>query len=843
MTDISSLYLLPPVFSLVCGIYLSVLAMARGAAKKEKILFVLVCLWYSLLAPLFISHHIIKDQALILFFERTIHFFYVYLPVIQIVFFHHILDIHHKALVWGMVALSFILSLTTQSSYYIVGLNSYNWGAIAKGGPAFKVFGLYGVAVFGYCVHCFVQRLRVEKDARLRLKFKYMIFSFGLMGLMTLMNLPAVNGVDFYPPGNFSFLPLLILAYGIFKHRLLEIRTLLHISLIRVFLSVLIVVPNYYLLRWGKRSLSGLDDVSLFLVITGWFCINFIYIRWIHQIIEYRFDKARRNLQRAETQLTKVLLELRSIEEVAAEVEKVFQQTLPYAWSRLYIYDESSNQLRAMSGEVHVVSGQLASRFICLNSILEKGMLYLSSRFADLQPELLQLLSDIEAGYVVPLSNKDAFVGVLALPEKRNHQPLNPYEAAFIENLSKTLVVAASNAVIFQSISTLKDRLQARTDALAQEVDVRAKAERNLKAVQNELQETNIELEKALLDANEMHAKIQISNQTLLQQIEDRKRIEAALRQSEETYRLIADNSTDVIWTIDLDDRFTYLSPSIFQLLGYTPQEMLALKISDVLTAYSYQKAKKLIMDDFNRVAGSPKKTRKDRYLEIEQVRKDGTTVWTEVHTRFIDDAQGNIAGVLGVTRDITTRRRSEQNLLYMAHHDGLTGLYNRKAFMELFENEVKYAHRYQSGLSLLFFDLDKFKQVNDTYGHDVGDYLIKTVAERLRVSVRETDLIARLGGDEFTILLRSPDQVDPEIVARRIISTLANPFAFRNVTIDFVSASIGIATYPQDGTTTSELLKSSDTAMYAAKKSGSDWLHFNPQMINSSENQPLMES
>lgn len=837
MTDILSIYLLPPVFSLVCGIFLSVLALAKGAAQREKILFVLVCLWYSLLTPLFISHHIISDQALILSFERTIHFFYVYLPFIQVLFFHYILDLHRKALVWVMFAVSFILSLTTQSTFYISGLNSYGWGYIVKGGPAFQIFGLYGIATLIYCVHCVVKRLRVENDARLRLKFKYLFYSFGLMAVMTFMNLPAVYGVDLYPPSNFSFLPLIILAYGILKHRLLEIRSLLHMSLTRVLLSVLTFVPNYYLFLWGKIVLSGFNDVVLFFVITFWFYLNFLYIRWVYQIIEHRFDKARLNLQHAETQLTKALLELRSTQEVAAKVEKVFRQTFPYAWSRLYIYDESSSRLRAPSGEVHVVSDQLVRRFIKFNDILEKDASHIATHFADLQSQLLQLLNEIQAVYVVPLVNQDTIAGILALPEKYNHQSLSPYEAIFIKNVSKTLVVAVSNAVTFQSISTLKDRLQARTDALAQEVEVRAQAERDLKSLQGELQETNIELEKALLNANEMHAKIQISNHSLMHQIEDRKRIEAALRQSEETYRMITENSTDVIWTVDLKDQFTYLSPSVFQLLGYTPQEMLALKVSAILTAHSYQKAKNTFVDAFNHHIGTPKKNRKDRFLELELVRKDGTTVWTEVNTRFLDDETGYITGILGVTRDISARRKSEQDLLYMAHHDGLTGLYNRKAFIELFENEVKYAQRYQSGLSLLFFDLDKFKPVNDTYGHEVGDHLLKAVAQRLRVSVRETDLIARLGGDEFTVLLRNPDQVAPDIVAKRITETLANPFAFRDISIDFVSASIGIATFPADGKTTGDLLKNADVAMYAAKKGGLDWLHFNTQMIDSDDN------
>ena len=175
MSSSFSIYLLPPVLSLIFSVYLAFLVMARGKMKAEKILFALVCIWNSLLNPLFISHHFISNQETILSLERSVHFFYVYLPVIQILFYHHILNIHRNWVIWSMLVTSFAISLTTQSPLYISGLNSFSWGYIARGGPTFQLFGLYGAIAFIYCIYCFLVRLRVESNIYLQLKFKYLL--------------------------------------------------------------------------------------------------------------------------------------------------------------------------------------------------------------------------------------------------------------------------------------------------------------------------------------------------------------------------------------------------------------------------------------------------------------------------------------------------------------------------------------------------------------------------------------------------------------------------------------------------------------------------------------------
>ncbi len=166
------------------------------------------------------------------------------------------------------------------------------------------------------------------------------------------------------------------------------------------------------------------------------------------------------------------------------------------------------------------------------------------------------------------------------------------------------------------------------------------------------------------------------------------------------------------------------------------------------------------------------------------------------------------------------------------ARHDFLTGLPNRRAFHEQLEQEIKRAHRANQSISILFIDLDLFKEINDTLGHDIGDMLLQQAARRISGYVRESDSVARLGGDEFTVILHGPNDLHGvERIAQGILKTLAEPFVLRTETA-YVSASIGVALYPQDGTTSEDLIMHADQAMYAAKKEGRNrWTYFAPSM------------
>ncbi|BAL22562.1 diguanylate cyclase domain-containing protein [Azoarcus sp. KH32C] len=210
--------------------------------------------------------------------------------------------------------------------------------------------------------------------------------------------------------------------------------------------------------------------------------------------------------------------------------------------------------------------------------------------------------------------------------------------------------------------------------------------------------------------------------------------------------------------------------------------------------------------------------TRAPLRLEGEHRAKDGRIYPVETTLTLIAGADSLF---LSIFRDITARKEAERQMWRQAHLDGLTGVANRALFHNRLEQAVAHAQRHCEGLALLFVDLDRFKQVNDTLGHAAGDALLQSVAKRLQQSVRAEDTVARLGGDEFCLILPSlPHRGDAKIVAQKILDALDAPHVLGDRALS-IAASIGIARFPEDGESADELLRSADEAMYRAKEHG----------------------
>ncbi len=212
---------------------------------------------------------------------------------------------------------------------------------------------------------------------------------------------------------------------------------------------------------------------------------------------------------------------------------------------------------------------------------------------------------------------------------------------------------------------------------------------------------------------------------------------------------------------------------------------------------------------------------------EMKKHRRDGGYYWEHVRGSPIRDGGGKITHYLEVGEDITERKRSEATIRQMAYYDALTKLPNRTLFNDRLAHSLPRARREKRVLAVLFLDLDKFKEVNDTHGHGHGDQLLIEVAQRLKDSVREGDTVSRMGGDEFMILLPSLEQASHAgAVATKILAAFQSPFDIRGHTTR-VTTSIGVATYPVDGDGAEELVKNADAAMYRAKEQGRDNFQF----------------
>lgn len=298
----------------------------------------------------------------------------------------------------------------------------------------------------------------------------------------------------------------------------------------------------------------------------------------------------------------------------------------------------------------------------------------------------------------------------------------------------------------------------------------------------------------------------------ILRDITERKRSEEALRESEERHRTLTENTYDLISEIDSNERYLYLSPNYRDVLGYQSGELIGREVVDLI----YPEDCPAIKAAFRRVF---------EHRAIEQViyrfiHRNGELRWFESTGKTYQTVTGE-SRVVFVSRDITERQRYEETIRHQAFHDALTGLPNRMLFKDRLTLEIAHAKRNKQMLAVLFLDLDRFKLVNDTLGHGLGDQLLKIIAMRLVGYVREDDTVARLGGDEFTVLLPEILQAENAVkVARKILQAVREP-----VHIDvhelYISTSIGIALYPSDGEDAESLLKNADTAMYRAKENG----------------------
>ena len=212
--------------------------------------------------------------------------------------------------------------------------------------------------------------------------------------------------------------------------------------------------------------------------------------------------------------------------------------------------------------------------------------------------------------------------------------------------------------------------------------------------------------------------------------------------------------------------------------------------------------------------------------LEFEVIGLKGTRRWLETHAAPMRDAQGAVVSLLGITRDITGRKDSESRIQYLANFDALTGLPNRNLLADHVQYAIGLMRHSNENLCVMFVDLDRFKDINDTLGHSLGDAFLIETGKRLQSVLRETDTVSRLGGDEFVLVLSDSGARAAAHVAEKLLGVISTPYRIGQYDL-VVTASIGIAIYPHDGEDLEALSRSADTAMYRAKQEGRNGYRF----------------
>ncbi len=305
--------------------------------------------------------------------------------------------------------------------------------------------------------------------------------------------------------------------------------------------------------------------------------------------------------------------------------------------------------------------------------------------------------------------------------------------------------------------------------------------------------------------------------------ITERKATEAALRESEQRFRQVEEQAPIGLALVAPDGRWLRVNPALCALVGYDAEELLARTFQDI----THPDDLNLGLDYARRVLAGEIATYQ---LEKRYIRKNGTHVWALLSVSLVRHADGYPLYFIAQVQDLTDRKRAEEALRHQALHDSLTGLPNRVRLGDLLTDNLRTAHATAQSLSLMLVDLDRFKEVNDTLGHQVGDILLRQVAGRLQQALGATETLARLGGDEFAIVLPAADAAAALVVARLILQSLVTPFEVGLHLLD-LGASVGVAVYPEHGTEAEMLLQHADVAMYIAKRAQSGVAVYEPAL------------
>ncbi|MGR8933856.1 MAG: EAL domain-containing protein [Gammaproteobacteria bacterium] len=308
-----------------------------------------------------------------------------------------------------------------------------------------------------------------------------------------------------------------------------------------------------------------------------------------------------------------------------------------------------------------------------------------------------------------------------------------------------------------------------------------------------------------------------------------RKNTEQALKESEERFRHINEATGSYIWEIDPQGYYTYVSDKSESVKGYAAEALLGRRLYDFLAEDDALKIREAIssaMADKNKF-----------HLIVRNITPSGAIFWEEMHCIVLMNESGGVEKVRGAGMSANERVKADAEIQHLAYYDPLTDLPNRRMIVDNLKQAVASARRRNTYGALLFFDIDNFKNLNDSLGHDAGDELLKAIARRLNDHIREEDVAARLGGDEFLVLLKhlgnswEDAASHARLITEKIQAALRVPYRIRNIEY-YSSNSIGITLFPQPDADVETLIKQADTALYRAKDAGRDQLRFfHPEM------------
>ncbi len=490
-----SIYIIPPLLSIALGWTLAAVSVVKGRFRTENILFSLICLWWTLMPLVFLSHHIFKGNIpLIMTIERSFHFVYVYMPPVILLYLQKSFSLNKKYLVVASLVLSIIISIFVPTKYYISGLYTYNWGYSAKGEIAFKIFGISAMAHLLYFIWFFIEKMKNVKNYTERLKLKYILLSFIASALLTILNIPAINGIDFYAYGNFMFIPLTLIAYGVLRYRLMEIKSVLHITMIWGTLSSLILIPNIIIVYFVKPHMNEINDATFFLISVTWFILNYSYFKKIKPVIDRVFNKQKFNLNKAAVDFSENISFLKTLDKLIEVFEKALLTNLNFRSILFFIRVDEGLFFRNLNGETCEINRNLYDWFISDDRYLEHDMIKTNPYYSSIIASADEIFKKFNCSYILPLVRNNEMISFTLSGERLNLRNINRNEASFLESVKRSMAISISNSVMYQKLSDLKDNLEAK---VAQRTEELLKAMEGVEAANIELLTANDELNEA----------------------------------------------------------------------------------------------------------------------------------------------------------------------------------------------------------------------------------------------------------------------------------------------------------------------------------------------------------
>lgn len=317
-----------------------------------------------------------------------------------------------------------------------------------------------------------------------------------------------------------------------------------------------------------------------------------------------------------------------------------------------------------------------------------------------------------------------------------------------------------------------------------------------------------------------------ITLEGFVENVTERKLSTQALQQAERSFRSIFENATEGIFQTSPDGRYLNVNPALAAIYGFSSGAELIASIGDIQHQIYTDPSRRA---EFMRLM---RETGVVTNFVSEIRRKDGAHIWISENARAAQDEAGNLLFYEGTVEDVTETKLNQEKLEHLANHDPVTGLPNRLLMNDRLRQMMLSAQRSNSIVAVALVDLDHFKLINDTFGHNRGDQLLQTMSHRMLACVREADTVVRLGGDEFVLLLSGAGRGEAmSQVVQRVLQTIARPSQIEGRELS-VSCSVGVSIFPRDGRDVQTLLKNADTAMYKAKELGrNNFQFYSPEM------------